>query len=270
MYSTGGTTNKNALGVTVLVISLGTLWRLFIANSAMSRGSFALGSLVMIATGLPSIRRKTSSVRAVVLAIVSLGGAFMIFGGRASVAEPMGRNSDFTGRTEIWEKLPPLVPNAVIGAGFETFWLGPRLQKIWNIFPGNILNEAHNGYIEMYLNLGYVGVLLIIFVLLSGYFGAVRVFRQDSAFGCLSLSYVAAAAIYSFTEAGFRMLMPIWIFLRNAMVASSNFSVRRRKHCPLDPPIRAIMPPFQWVRALSIGSGERDGRKSLIRSANVE
>jgi hypothetical protein len=35
------------------------------------------------------------------------------------------------------------------------------------------------------------------------------------------LAYVTASAVYSITEAGFRMLDPIWIFLLLAVIASS-------------------------------------------------
>jgi len=57
--------------------------------------------------------------------------------------------------------------NPWIGAGFESFWLGPRLNKLWaqyNFMP----NQAHNGYIEIYLNLGGS-----VCVCLAGCFGLV-------------------------------------------------------------------------------------------------
>ncbi len=39
--------------------------------------------------------------------------------------------------------------------------------------------------------------------------------------GGLMLAYIIAAAVYSITEAGFRMLDPIWIFLLLAVVSAS-------------------------------------------------
>ncbi len=46
-------------------------------------------------------------------------------------------------------------PNPIGGAGFETFWVGPRVAKIYSKVGGlQMTNEAHNGYIEVYLNLG--------------------------------------------------------------------------------------------------------------------
>jgi len=49
----------------------------------------------------------------------------------------MGRESNLTGRTEIWAAVLPLVPNPAVGAGFESFWLPPRLEKVWTNLSGH-------------------------------------------------------------------------------------------------------------------------------------
>jgi len=251
---TGVTTDKNMLGVITFVISLGACWRVFalirdrgqpnrgrhllaqctllgfgvtllvMAHSATSGACFALGAGLMLATGLPVIGRRPAAVHALVLVVILAGGLAMLFGGGTEVVHAMGRNTDFTGRTAIWKTVIPMNPNPAVGAGFESFWLGPRLEKMWRAFPVFRPNEAHNGYIEVYLNLGWVGVGLIALVLMNGYWRAIAAFRRDPAIGGLMLAYVAAAAIYSVTEAGFRMLDPIWNFLLLAVVAAGRVS----------------------------------------------
>jgi O-antigen ligase len=57
--------------------------------------------------------------------------------------------------------------NPVLGAGYECFWLGPRLLRVWQQFGG--LNEAHNGYLEVYLNLGIAGLFLLSVFLIASY-----------------------------------------------------------------------------------------------------
>jgi exopolysaccharide production protein ExoQ len=86
------------------------------------------------------------------------------------------------------------------------------------------VNEAHNGYLEVYLNLGWVGVGLIGLILVKGYSNVVTAFRYDPPVGSLLLAYVVAAAFYSISEAGFRLLNPIWIFLLLAVVAAGGVS----------------------------------------------
>ncbi|MFY9689744.1 MAG: O-antigen ligase family protein [Candidatus Acidiferrales bacterium] len=253
----GVTTNKNTLGVITFILSLGALWRvlelfrakgqpnrrrhlvaqftllafgmalLAMANSATSLASFALGSVLLVAGTLRAVRRHPGAIHALVLTMVAAGGLSLVIGGTAGIAHVMGRKGDLTGRTEIWSALIPMAPNSVVGAGFESFWLGPRLEAALRDFPGLPLNEAHNGYLEVYLNLGFVGVFLIALILVTGYGRAVATFRRDPLFGSLLLAYIASAAVYSFTEAGFRMLDPIWIFLLYAVVAASAAAPRR-------------------------------------------
>jgi exopolysaccharide production protein ExoQ len=251
-WNTGVTTNKNTLGVIVLVLALGTLWNVLtllrsksqpsrgrhllaqttaltfgivllgMANSATSLTCFVLGAILMIGTSLPAISNRPRAVHAFVLTMVLTGCFAMLFGAGAGVVHAMGRKTDLTGRAEIWDVLIPMAPNPIIGAGFESFWLGPRLDRVRSAFLGNPLNEAHNGYLEVYLNLGVIGVSLIAWILVSGYRRAAATFRRDPPFGSLLLAYVAAAALYGVTEAGFRLLSPMWIFLLFAAIAASH------------------------------------------------
>jgi O-antigen ligase len=106
--------------------------------------------------------------------------------------------------------------NRFVGTGFESFWLGERLNKIWQAYQG--LNEAHNGYLEVFLNLGWIGVVLLGVVIIMGYRNVVATLRRDPGLGRLKLAYYVVGLVYSFTEAGFRMLTPIWIGFLLAIV----------------------------------------------------
>ena len=92
------------------------------------------------------------------LATVALPLFALFFDTGGGAVEALGRNSTLTGRTEIWKLVLGMANNPIFGAGYESFWLGERLQKLWHYywFP---INEAHNGYIEIYLNLGWIGVV---------------------------------------------------------------------------------------------------------------
>jgi exopolysaccharide production protein ExoQ len=268
-WNTGVTTNKNILGVGAFLLSLGALWRvldlirskgqpdrrrhllaqaallafgvalLVMANSATSRACFALGAVLLVAATLRVVRRRPSVIHVLVFVIVVAGLLSLFLGGTTDVAQALGRKGDLTGRTEIWSVLLPMVPNPVVGAGFENFWLGHRLEEVRRAFEGNPLNEAHNGYIEVYLNLGCIGIGLIALILATGYLRAVATFRRNPMFGGLLLAYTVSAAIYSFTEAGFRMLDPIWVFLLLAVAAGPVAVLRGDEALP---PERLVYP----------------------------
>ncbi len=245
--------DKNMLGVITYVLLLGTVWRvvaslrsdeswrqrrktlfaqgtllavgiylLYVSNSDTSLVSFALGALLILATNLRFVRSRVAALHVLVLLLVSLVVSAMFFGGGASAAQALGRDPTFSGRTVIWSTLIRLAPNAVVGAGFESFWLNrSAIEKLATATGGQVLNEAHNGYLEVYLELGWVGVGLIAVILIDGYRRSVAVFRRDPRWGGLLIAYVVSATVYNLTEAGFRMMDPIWIFLLLAIIASN-------------------------------------------------
>lgn len=249
----GVTTNKNILGVVTFVLLLGALWRIIgllrsdempfhrrrhllaqwtllilgiyllsFANSDTSTVAFVLGAGLLLATSLRFVRRNAGAVHVLVLALLMAVGFAMLFGGTAGIAHALGRNSHLTGRTDIWAAVIPMASNSLVGAGFESFWLSPRvLARLWQLFPNLPLNEAHDGYVEVYLELGWIGVGLIMFLLLDGYRRSVKAFRREPMLGGLLVAYVLCAMIYNITEAGFRMLDPMWIFFLLAIIEAS-------------------------------------------------
>jgi len=256
--NTGVTTNKNELGLIVFVISLGALWNvrallldrnapnrtrrlvaqsslllfgivlLQMAHCATAIACFVLGSGLMLATSLPAIRKRPAKVHALCLGIILVGGVTLLFGGESIVTGALGRRADL-GRADIWKASIAAADNPVFGTGFESFWntnvekVALQLPNYWGPTVHNLVS-AHNGYIEVYLDLGWIGLCLIAFILVSGYRNAVACFRRDPQFGSLLLTYIATCAFYSISEVGFRVLTPSWIFLLLAVVSASGFS----------------------------------------------
>jgi exopolysaccharide production protein ExoQ len=242
MY-TGVATTKNGLGMICLVLGLGAVWRfcsayrepgsrrrirqliahgiliamvtwlLWIANSITSLSCFLMAGIVIGMTSLFRPVRTPVAINIMVASMVciSFSALFLNVGGGA--LETMGRDSSLTGRSAIWDIVLHLVTNPVLGTGFESFWLGKRLQTVWDGF-GLHIQEAHNGYLEVYLNLGLIGVTFLAAMIVTGYRNVTRSARLDLALGSLRLAFFTATVVYSFTEAGFRMLAPEWtVFL---------------------------------------------------------
>jgi exopolysaccharide production protein ExoQ len=252
----GTTLNKNTLGLIVYAISLGVVWNirsliihkdephrgrrlvaqctvlafglaLFqMAHSATSEICFGLGAGVMFATSLDFIRKRPGRVRALSLAVVLFGGLALLFGGGSAVSQSLGRGGGLSGRTEIWGCSIAAAGNPVIGAGFESFWnanalrVNQCLQRL-GFYDLSNLNSAHNGYLQIYLDLGVVGVCLLGAILISGYRYAGKAFQSNPEFGGLMLACIVTATFYNITEAGFRILTPSWILLLLGVVGSS-------------------------------------------------
>ncbi|HEY1464412.1 MAG TPA: O-antigen ligase family protein [Terriglobales bacterium] len=258
--NTGVTTNKNSLGLIVFVITLVVLWNirsLMLHKDASNRGRrliaqgillafgfvllvmaqcstckacFVIGTLVVFILTRRTFTKRPARAHAVCLAILLLGGGSLFFG-QADVASALGRQSSLSGRTDIWNAVIPNVPNPIIGAGFESFWNTVNAEKARNMLVHDAgfsplviggLQEAHDGYIEIYLQLGWTGICLIGAVIITGYIRAYKAYRRDPELGSLFIAYVLTATFYSITEAGFRTMNPSWIFLLTAVVGSTS------------------------------------------------
>jgi O-antigen ligase len=128
------------------------------------------------------------------------------------VLELLGRDATLTTRVPMWEFLTEMCPNAFIGAGYYSFWLGERLLKIWDHI-GIPLNQAHNGYLEQYLNLGYIGLIFIGIIVISGLVKVNRELRENYYGALLSLCFIFIALLYNYTEAAFYGISNMWLIL---------------------------------------------------------
>jgi exopolysaccharide production protein ExoQ len=261
MYS-GVAMQKNELGIICVIFGLASLWRLltlyrqppdkyrrrqllahsallstaiwllWIADSVTSINCFIIGGGLMLALSVPRLARRAGVVHLLVAIVVLASCSVLFLGAGASVVETMGRNSTLTGRTAIWELVLRNAGNPWFGAGFESFWLGDRLERIWAV--DQHINEAHNGYLEVYLNLGWVGVSLLALVVVTSYRNILRKLRQDPNSGALYVAYFSAALIYSLTEAGFRMMNPMWICFLLAGVATPKYVPQKASSRPAE------------------------------------
>ena len=196
------------------------------AHSATSVTCFVLGAGLMLATSLQFFRNRPGRVLALSLGVVLVGGLGLFFGGGSAISQSLGRGSGLTGRTDIWAASIAAATNPVFGTGFESFWNANayrvnHILQLLGFMDLHNLNSAHNGYIEAYLDLGLVGLCLIVLILINGYRYASKAFRLDPEFASLLLACIVTATFYSITEAGFRILTPTWIFLLLGVVGSS-------------------------------------------------
>jgi exopolysaccharide production protein ExoQ len=228
-YYQGVTTNKNLLGYLLMVFGLyficalvssvrrrrliesGTAvlmlmmiaWLFRIADTKTPLMCLSLSTLVVTGMRVPIVKRHFGKfcLAALVLAI-GLQGSFNL---AENVVGSAGRDMTLTGRTELWATLFPMVSHPLIGAGFESFWLGDRLTKLWEVWPFKP-TQAHNGYIEVYLNLGWIGLLLILTFIAAAFRHALRRMKERADrggpfdFGEYAMAYVMAFVLYNVTE----------------------------------------------------------------------
>lgn len=81
--------------------------------------------------------------------------------------EITGKDPTLTGRTEIWALvLNQSINDLITGVGFQSFWIPEKLSKII-LFQYWMPNQSHNGYVDIILEVGIIGLILFAFVVYS-------------------------------------------------------------------------------------------------------
>jgi exopolysaccharide production protein ExoQ len=193
---------KRVILVNAVLICM-IVWLLYTCNSATSRTCLVIGWLVILAAHSKVVRRSPRKLT-VTVPVVLLMYVFLFFGLGLSgeFAKAVGRTS-LSGRDEIWRIVLRQQANPLLGAGYETFWLGPRLKRIWAGGMGAV-NEAHNGYLEVYLNLGYIGFFLLLLFVVAVYWNICKRLKPFSSIASLTLAIWTVFLFHNCTEADFR------------------------------------------------------------------
>lgn len=230
----GVTTGKNLLGAVALISSIFFIWdsvrrwrerkqkriqRVFVVNAAFLAMSlsllrqanstttlvcFALGCLVILAVQSKVLRRRPMLLK------VLIPGAFCLYlilavglGMSGEMAQAVGKDPTLTDRTKIWQFLLNMHTNPILGTGYQSFWLGSRLEWFWNDAGLGHINEAHDGFLEVYLELGLIGLVLIVGILISGFRNICRRLSPFSDIAPFCFAVWLITLFYCVTEAGF-------------------------------------------------------------------
>ncbi len=243
---TGVTTQKNSLGAMVLVCGLiflwdwlertrpgspprarvdrvaavlvgaTALWLLHQCDSKTSLVCLLTGGVILSAIRLPVLRRRIAA-----LGFYVLGAALVFFaldsafGISREIVASLGRDMTFTGRTDVWRELLAVRTDPLIGTGFMSFWDDVHYRSL---LPKWVAFSAHNGYLEIYLAGGALGVGALV-VLLAG--TAARINRALAAGGdyaVVRFAVFVVALIANFSESNFACMTPVgFLFLTAAL-----------------------------------------------------
>lgn len=253
----GIATQKNLLGILVLISAMFILWEvldrsnrdkgtgrrytlvshlfvlmlcwylLLVIDSATALICSVIGSLLLL-LGCSIFKRRPERLESLSVGFAAVLILLDLFFNikETLVVEGLGRNMTLTERTNIWETVQAFVDNPLVGAGFDTFWAGERLRALESKTFGII--QAHNGYVETYLNGGWVGVLLLGAVLVSSYMQIRRRMPSGGLANIVRYSLLVIILIHNFTEASFNKNGPMWFVTLFAVMDYRSVRASRR------------------------------------------
>ena len=236
----GVTTHKNALGQLSFICAFFLLWniltvwrkkkvfidmRVFIdslvllmalwllngsktADSKTSIFVFVMGISIYIALGIMKrdVKHVGTYIFAMSFSFVLLQLAADVFLNDSLleiVVSSSGRDMTFTGRTLLWKELIDIGSrHPILGAGYGSFWIGNLSHDLWDIF-GWKPEQSHNGYIDVYVELGLVGLFLLIGVIFFAYTNMRRTLMVDFEYGRFRIALLVMILAYNITEGTF-------------------------------------------------------------------
>ena len=269
-FYTGVTTNKNLLGyllfvfglffccsllgkfgrnvrgsrvieMGIAIVLLGIIgWLFKMSDSKTPLMCLLIGLVVFVVSGFPIVRRYWGSYVTVGVTVLFVVLQVTVDVTGVLVASA-GRDLSLTGRTDVWESVIDLSGNPWLGTGYSSFWIGERLEKMWALYCFRP-TQAHNGYLETYLNLGFLGLACLIAVIVAAYVnvrgrwarfsGSDFIVERD--FARLGMAYLVCMLFYNITEATFYALNFLFIIFLIVIMESPARLPR--------PPVGAILP----------------------------
>jgi O-antigen ligase len=232
---TGVADQKNGLGLICALSAFFFLWTFFRdwrANALLKTKSRTLADALVLATAILLLRGPGGSYSATSATVLILGTTSMLLLHRSrnnlrpmahllflailllliclpfvtslisTSSSILGRDESFTGRTDIWRlALDEAARHRILGAGFGSYFgIQNEHNEFWARFN---LNTGHNGYLDVYVELGIVGVALLLAFLLAHYRRVLRQLTHARDWGVFGLSLTLMWLLYNVTESDF-------------------------------------------------------------------
>jgi O-antigen ligase len=241
----GAFDHKNNLGkimalTTLVLICVARERRLRVMAAITAAVSFVLVVIAGSATGLvvlvtmlsllPFLRLLKRDMRLLVaigIAAILVLGIGILFAAPtiSALTSILGRDATLTGRTALWPYVVEMIIRRPwLGYGYEAFWLWQGgLRASVDEAAGWMPAQAHNGFLDVSLNVGLIGLALFVFGLARAMArGAVWIRQQRTPASLWPLVFVCFMVLYNMTESTALTRNGIfWVLYVSALVSVS-------------------------------------------------
>jgi O-antigen ligase len=159
--------------VTLVVAVAGLITVVHLTRSSTGTVALlAMGTVIALVSLIPLYRRSAASARRRIQLVIGLVLACLVVAISVSfdvIVGALGRDTTLTGRTTIWEQsLLVAFERPLLGFGWSSVW-GPIDDSGFRIRSaiGFFVDHPHNAYIDAFLLLGAVGLLVFVAILVS-------------------------------------------------------------------------------------------------------
>ena len=148
--------------------------------------------LVLKRKKLAKIILKISIMVAMLLPVINITSSFL----NEIITNIFGKNLTFSGRRYIWDyALQKLSTHPIRGNGFNSteYLLKDKVIPIYE----RVASHTHNGFLELFLQTGLIGVILLISIIIITYKYTFRLERKEAN---LVRAYIVVFVVFNFME----------------------------------------------------------------------
>lgn len=167
----------SATSLVALFAGLATMWLMF----TLSRDGRTL---------------KISLIATSVLFLFLLGISLPLSGGTVATGfnAMLDRDATFTGRADTWAEIIPIAfSHPILGCGFDSYWT-PATREL------HAMSHGHSSYLEMFNELGIVGLIAYFSVFLSVAKHGRNELLRNREWGVFAVSYLVMSMAHGATE----------------------------------------------------------------------
>ncbi len=175
-----------------------------------------LGPFLCVAIRLTYRRVGMAVIIWAALLLLLAPGAVLVADQLPAIAPLIGRDATLTGRVDLWLILPSYIAERPwLGYGFGGFWVADstNVYLIWGTI-GWPAPHAHDGWLDVTLDLGFVGLGLIglqVVLILMGGIGAIVNGREQHAQFVVLTTFLVL--IYNIAESNLARPGVMWVFV---------------------------------------------------------
>ena len=223
----GVTTHKNSLGQLVVIGSIFLVWAalrkkwrlldipifmmgMWLLNGSKSSSSKTSVMVFLLGASLIFILSRMKNVKIIAvtlftpLIVLFLTEAMLEVFFKSSIFNVIlastGRDATLTGRTDLWAAVIDLgMKHPLLGGGYGSFWLGNFSNNLWQIFVWHP-TQAHNGYIDIFVDLGIVGLTLAAALIVTALVNSYKDIMAGSDLGKFRFVLILMVLIYNISE----------------------------------------------------------------------
>ncbi|MBE8966027.1 O-antigen ligase family protein [Nostocales cyanobacterium LEGE 12452] len=219
-------------------------WTGFILSIALILLSTSKTALILLLTFLcllplyKALRWNYNLAVPFFIALILIGGgmATLFLENAATILGALGRDLTFTGRTDIWSGVVNKIwERPWLGYGYHTFWLSVTdgTIDVWSptINRFMILPHAHNGFLDLSLDIGLLGLFLFMFSYVKVSLQAIQYLRlNQSSEGILPLAYLLFMVQFNLSEPSLMREDIYWILYVSLTLSLQNFNSLVKHH----------------------------------------